>query len=202
MAVFTEELAGRSNASTACTRRIGTTTGPASKRISSSRFGSEAALCGQRQSRRLDLRASRWKKCGPGSSRHFPSCICSPPDALMDIYKDVGHPADVAARYRLRQARAASHLVGHTRMATESAVTPDRAHPFTAGEDFCLVHNGIVVQPLSDPAQARAARHRLRHRQRYRGGLPLFRVAHARGRRSRRRHRTRASRSWMGSTRF
>ena len=27
---------------------------------------------------------------------------------------------------------------------TESAVTPDRAHPFTAGEDFCLVHNGSL----------------------------------------------------------
>jgi amidophosphoribosyltransferase len=40
-----------------------------------------------------------------------------------------------------------SHLVGHTRMATESAVTPDRAHPFTAGEDFCLVHNGSLSNP-------------------------------------------------------
>ena len=32
-------------------------------------------------------------------------------------------------------------------MATESAVTPDRAHPFTAGEDFCLVHNGSLSNP-------------------------------------------------------
>jgi glutamate synthase domain-containing protein 1 len=32
-------------------------------------------------------------------------------------------------------------------MATESAVTPDRAHPFTAGEDFCLVHNGTISNP-------------------------------------------------------
>ena len=31
--------------------------------------------------------------------------------------------------------------------ATESAVTPDRAHPFTAGEDFCLVHNGSLSNP-------------------------------------------------------
>jgi amidophosphoribosyltransferase len=29
-------------------------------------------------------------------------------------------------------------------MATESAVTPNRAHPFNAGEDFCLVHNGSL----------------------------------------------------------
>ena len=32
-------------------------------------------------------------------------------------------------------------------MATESAVTPDRAHPFTAGRDFCLVHNGSLSNP-------------------------------------------------------
>jgi glutamate synthase domain-containing protein 1 len=32
--------------------------------------------------------------------------------------------------------------VAHTRMATESAVTPAHAHPFSAGPDLCLVHNG------------------------------------------------------------
>jgi glutamate synthase domain-containing protein 1 len=34
-------------------------------------------------------------------------------------------------------------------MATETAVTPERAHPFTAGEDFCLVHNGSLSNPYS-----------------------------------------------------
>lgn len=34
-------------------------------------------------------------------------------------------------------------------MATESAVTPAHAHPFTAGEDFCLVHNGSLSNPHS-----------------------------------------------------
>jgi glutamate synthase domain-containing protein 1 len=34
-------------------------------------------------------------------------------------------------------------------MATETAVTPARAHPFTAGEDFCLVHNGSLSNPYS-----------------------------------------------------
>jgi amidophosphoribosyltransferase len=66
----------------------------------------------------------------------------------MDIYKDIGHPADVAKRYRF-DALAGTHLVGHTRMATESAVTPAHAHPFTAGEDFCLVHNGSLSNPYS-----------------------------------------------------
>ncbi|MGH6645821.1 amidophosphoribosyltransferase [Aquabacterium sp.] len=64
----------------------------------------------------------------------------------IDLYKDIGTPSQVAARYGFNQL-AGSHLVGHTRMATESAVTPDRAHPFTAGEDFCLVHNGSLSNP-------------------------------------------------------
>ncbi len=64
----------------------------------------------------------------------------------IDLYKDIGTPAEVAARYDFGKLKG-SHLVGHTRMATESAVTPDRAHPFTAGQDFCLVHNGSLSNP-------------------------------------------------------
>jgi amidophosphoribosyltransferase len=66
----------------------------------------------------------------------------------IDLYKDVGTPAQVAQRYGFAELQG-SHLVGHTRMATESAVTPDRAHPFTAGEDFCLVHNGSLSNPYA-----------------------------------------------------
>jgi amidophosphoribosyltransferase len=64
----------------------------------------------------------------------------------IDLYKDVGAPADIADRYDFKSLRG-SHLVGHTRMATESAVTPAHAHPFTAGRDFCLVHNGSLSNP-------------------------------------------------------
>lgn len=64
----------------------------------------------------------------------------------IDLYKDVGLPADIAARYRLGEV-AGSHLVGHTRMATESAVTVENAHPYTAGLDWCLVHNGSLSNP-------------------------------------------------------
>jgi amidophosphoribosyltransferase len=64
----------------------------------------------------------------------------------IDLYKDVGAPADIAERYRFKSLKG-SHLVGHTRMATESAVTPAHAHPFTAGRDFCLVHNGSLSNP-------------------------------------------------------
>jgi len=76
----------------------------------------------------------------------FPQLHVLAAGRLMDIYKDVGSPADVAGRYEFEKL-AGSHLVAHTRMATESAVTPDRAHPFTAGEDFCLVHNGSLSNP-------------------------------------------------------
>jgi glutamate synthase domain-containing protein 1 len=58
----------------------------------------------------------------------------------------VGAPADIAERYRFKSLQG-SHLVGHTRMATESAVTPAHAHPLTAGRDFCLVHNGSLSNP-------------------------------------------------------
>ena len=65
----------------------------------------------------------------------------------IDVYKDEGHPRDIAARYGFANL-SGSHCVGHTRMATESAVSPAHAHPFTAGEDFCLVHNGSLWDPL------------------------------------------------------
>ncbi|HEY5808408.1 MAG TPA: glutamine amidotransferase family protein [Povalibacter sp.] len=64
----------------------------------------------------------------------------------IDLYKDVGAPADICRRYRFSELQG-THLVGHTRMATESAVTPAHAHPFTAGHDFCLVHNGSLSNP-------------------------------------------------------
>ncbi len=64
----------------------------------------------------------------------------------MQVYKETGRPGAVAARYHFSEMQG-THVVAHTRMATESAVTPERAHPFTAGEDWCLVHNGSLSNP-------------------------------------------------------
>lgn len=61
----------------------------------------------------------------------------------MEIYKEVGLPKDVAARFGLRD-MGGSHGIGHTRMATESAVTTMGAHPFSTADDQCLVHNGSL----------------------------------------------------------
>ncbi|MCX5660412.1 MAG: amidophosphoribosyltransferase [Planctomycetota bacterium] len=61
----------------------------------------------------------------------------------MDIYKDIGPPATVAGKYGFK-GMSGSHAVGHTRMATESAVSLGHAHPFTTGTDFCLVPIGSL----------------------------------------------------------
>ncbi|SFT93747.1 class II glutamine amidotransferase [Sedimentitalea nanhaiensis] len=61
----------------------------------------------------------------------------------MEIYKEVGLPKDVAARFDVARMQG-SHGIGHTRMATESAVTTMGAHPFSTGSDQCLVHNGSL----------------------------------------------------------
>lgn len=61
----------------------------------------------------------------------------------IEIYKEVGLPRDVAARFDLVQ-MSGTHGIGHTRMATESAVTTMGAHPFSTGPDQCLVHNGSL----------------------------------------------------------
>ena len=61
----------------------------------------------------------------------------------MEIFKEVGLPDDVSERFGLGAMRG-THAIGHTRMATESAVTTNGAHPFTTGNDQCLVHNGSL----------------------------------------------------------
>jgi methylamine---glutamate N-methyltransferase subunit A len=61
----------------------------------------------------------------------------------IEIYKEVGYPTDVAKRFDLA-GMTGTHGIGHTRMATESAVTTLGAHPFSTGADQCLVHNGSL----------------------------------------------------------
>ena len=61
----------------------------------------------------------------------------------MEIYKEVGKPVEVVKRFSIHKMKG-SHGIGHTRMATESAVTTLGAHPFSTGEDQCLVHNGSL----------------------------------------------------------
>ena len=61
----------------------------------------------------------------------------------IEIFKGVGDPAAIVERLGLT-GRAGTHAIGHTRMATESAVTVAGSHPFSTGDDTCLVHNGSL----------------------------------------------------------
>lgn len=61
----------------------------------------------------------------------------------IEIYKEVGLPKTVAERFDIPTLQG-THGIGHTRMATESAVTTMGAHPFSTGADQCLVHNGSL----------------------------------------------------------
>lgn len=61
----------------------------------------------------------------------------------IELFKDVGTPAEVARKFSLQQ-RTGTHALGHTRMATESRVSTEGSHPFSTGPDLCLVHNGSL----------------------------------------------------------
>ena len=61
----------------------------------------------------------------------------------VEIYKETGLPAEVIKRFSIDH-MSGTHGIGHTRMATESAVTTLGAHPFSTGPDQCLVHNGSL----------------------------------------------------------
>jgi glutamate synthase domain-containing protein 1 len=75
--------------------------------------------------------------------QNFPDVAIVGSGRRMELFKEVGLPDDVARRFGLAR-MTGTHAIGHTRMATESAVTTDGAHPFTTGDDQCLVHNGSL----------------------------------------------------------
>ncbi len=59
----------------------------------------------------------------------------------LTLIKDVGLPREICDRYSIPSA-SGYQAVGHTRMATESAITADHSHPFNPIPDLTLVHNG------------------------------------------------------------
>ncbi|WP_254601800.1 glutamine amidotransferase [Sphingomonas bacterium] len=72
-----------------------------------------------------------------------PDLVVTGAGQRMELFKEIGLPVDVSRRFGLPN-MAGTHGIGHTRMATESAVTTDGAHPFSTGSDQCLVHNGSL----------------------------------------------------------
>ncbi len=63
--------------------------------------------------------------------------------SAIEIYKEKGLPVEFVRDFKLHELNG-SHALGHTRMATESAVTTEHSHPFSTGMDLCLVHNGSL----------------------------------------------------------
>ena len=64
----------------------------------------------------------------------------------LDIIKDDGTAHEVDKTYHVGDFKG-SHGIGHVRLATESAVRPEAAHPFwaTGFEDIAIVHNGQLT---------------------------------------------------------
>jgi glutamate synthase domain-containing protein 1 len=64
----------------------------------------------------------------------------------LDIIKDDGTAHEVDDIYHVGRVTG-THGIGHVRLATESAVRPEAAHPFwaTGFEDIAIVHNGQIT---------------------------------------------------------
>jgi methylamine---glutamate N-methyltransferase subunit A len=74
-------------------------------------------------------------------TRAYPRALIAGFGSDMAVLKGVGHPRQLAREWDLAGA-SGWQGVGHTRMATESAVTPAGCHPYAVGPEQCLVHNG------------------------------------------------------------
>ncbi|MEU1513759.1 glutamine amidotransferase [Streptomyces sp. NPDC005811] len=71
------------------------------------------------------------------------------------VLKGTGDPVELADSFALA-GLSGWQGVGHTRMATESAVTPEGAHPFSVGPGQCLVHNGSFANHATIRRELRA----------------------------------------------
>ncbi|HTN96491.1 MAG TPA: glutamine amidotransferase family protein [Nordella sp.] len=74
---------------------------------------------------------------------HHPQVRVVGSGQAIEIFKETGLPENVYEKFDLTSAKG-THIIGHTRMATESAVTTAGSHPFATGADLCLVHNGSL----------------------------------------------------------
>ena len=91
----------------------------------------------------LEMPTSKLEEARTSLAKLRPNVRVMSAGDTIEIYKEVGLPKDVAARFEVSK-MGGSHGIGHTRMATESAVTTMGAHPFSTGTDQCLVHNGSL----------------------------------------------------------
>ncbi|MGW9265847.1 glutamine amidotransferase [Gordonia terrae] len=86
----------------------------------------------------------------------YPHALVAGFGADLTVLKGVGAPRDLTESWGL-SAASGWQGVGHTRMATESAVTSSGAHPFAVGPEQCLVHNGSFANHATIRRELRAA---------------------------------------------
>ena len=113
-----------------------------------------------------------------------------------DLQGDRAARADVYDALRSRERRPAGHMIGHTRMATESAVTTAGSHPFATGRRPVPRAQRLAVEPQPAARGAQAPGRHLRQRERQRGGrrLPHLEAQERRVAEARARGRARRSR--------
>jgi glutamate synthase domain-containing protein 1 len=88
--------------------------------------------------------------------RRYPHVLIGGFGEDLAVLKGVGAPKELAAAWGLAAAEGWQG-VGHTRMATESAVTSSGAHPYAVGPGECLVHNGSFANHATIRRELRAA---------------------------------------------
>jgi len=86
----------------------------------------------------------------------FPDALVAGFGADLTVLKGVGHPRVLTERWGLAKAQGWQG-VGHTRMATESAVTPAGCHPYAVGPEQCMVHNGSFANHATIRRELRSA---------------------------------------------
>jgi len=76
-------------------------------------------------------------------AQNYPEIRVNSSGQKIEIFKEKGSPKEFIENFEVA-GYTGSHALGHTRMATESAVTTEHSHPFSTGDDLCLVHNGSL----------------------------------------------------------
>jgi glutamate synthase domain-containing protein 1 len=105
-------------------------------------FGQDAAVAVHRDQAVLKIDASpaavqQWLLA------NYPQLRINSAGENIEIFKGKGSPNEFIKNFKLA-GYSGTHALGHTRMATESAVTTEHSHPFSTGLDLCLVHNGSL----------------------------------------------------------
>ncbi|WP_349270557.1 glutamine amidotransferase [Mycolicibacterium parafortuitum] len=85
----------------------------------------------------------------------YPQAIIAGFGSDIAVLKGVGHPRALTDGWGLAGAQGWQG-VGHTRMATESAVTPAGCHPYAVGPGQCMVHNGSFANHATIRRELRA----------------------------------------------